>query len=64
MPFKSLAQKRKMHELEAQGKLAKGTTKRWISETPKGKPLPERVSKSNPRSLQAVRDIAKKKFSK
>lgn len=41
MPFKSEAQRRKMAELEKQGKVPKGTVKQWSAET-KGK-LPERV---------------------
>lgn len=40
MPFQSEAQKRKMIELEKQGKVPKGTVNQWNKET-KGK-LPER----------------------
>jgi hypothetical protein len=42
VPFVSEAQRRKMYELEKQGKVPKGTAARWESETPKGKKLPER----------------------
>ncbi len=42
MPFKSEAQRRKMAELEKEGKVKKGTFDTWNSETPRGK-LPERV---------------------
>lgn len=40
MPFKSEAQRRLMHVLEANGQVPKGTCKRWEKETPKGK-LPD-----------------------
>jgi hypothetical protein len=43
MPFKSEAQKRKIAELEAQGKVPKGTYSQWEKETPSGK-LPERLT--------------------
>lgn len=42
MAFKSEAHRRKIHELEKQGKLKPGTAASWESETPKG-PLPKRI---------------------
>ncbi len=42
MPFRSKAQRRFMFAAEAEGKLPKGTAKRWASHT-KTKRLPERV---------------------
>lgn len=45
MPFKSEAQRKKFRELEAQGKLPPGTTEKWESETPAGKPPPPRAQK-------------------
>ena len=48
MPFKSRAQAAKIAELEKEGKVKRGTTKKWAAETPKGK-LPERITpKKNP----------------
>lgn len=44
MPFKSDAQRRYFHWAESKGKLPKGTTAKWQSETPK-RDLPERVNK-------------------
>lgn len=49
MPFKSEAQRRKMFELERQGKVPKGTAATWQRETPKGK-LPERVGEKKPKT--------------
>lgn len=45
MPFKSEAQRRKMYELEKQGKVPKGTASQWERDTPKGKKLPEKAKK-------------------
>lgn len=42
MPFKSEAQRRKIAELEEQGKVKPGTFKEWNNATPRGK-LPERI---------------------
>lgn len=42
MPFRSNAQKAKFAQLEKEGKLKKGTTAKWESET-KG-PLPDKIS--------------------
>lgn len=64
MPFRSLAQKRKMFELEQQGKVKPGTTKRWEKETPKGRQLPEKVSKLKPTALDDLRAAAKKRLGK
>lgn len=43
MPFKSEAQRRKMHLLESQGKLKPGTVAKWESETPNKSELPKRI---------------------
>jgi hypothetical protein len=65
MPFKSEAQRRKMHELEKQGKLKKGTAKAWAAETPKGKKLPERVTApKSPKSLEDLKKMREKKYGK
>ena len=45
MPIKSKAQRRFLHWAESKGKVPKGTAERWEEETPKGKSLPERLSK-------------------
>ena len=42
VPFQSEAQRRKIYELEKQGKVPKGTAQKWEDETPKHKKLPER----------------------
>ncbi|MFH1897234.1 MAG: hypothetical protein ABH886_03205 [Candidatus Desantisbacteria bacterium] len=42
MPFKSEAQRRKFHEMCAQGKISKETLEAWEADTPKGK-LPEHI---------------------
>lgn len=60
MPFKSEAQRKKFIQLEREGKLAKGTTSRWESETPSDKPLPIKTGK--PKTLREMREIAKKKL--
>lgn len=49
MPFKSEAQKRKIKQLEASGKVPEGTYKRFDQETGDEK-LPERVKKRNSKS--------------
>jgi len=49
MPFKSQAQRRKIAQLEREGKVKKGTTAAWEKETPAGK-LPERVGKPRRRA--------------
>lgn len=58
VPFKSEAQRRKIFELEKQGKVPKGTAAEWQAATPKGK-LPERVNKP-PKSTK----VGKIKFAK
>jgi len=45
MPFRSKAQMRWMFWAEKQGKLPKGTARRWAHETPNIKRLPERVGR-------------------
>lgn len=64
-PFKSEAQRRKILQLEKEGKLKKGTAAAWEEET-KGA-LPERVKgspKKGPRTIQEIREIAVKRFGK
>lgn len=46
MPFKSKAQVAKFAILEKQGKLPKGTLKKWAKETPNMKKLPKRKNKT------------------
>lgn len=41
MPYQSQAQMRKFFALEDEGKLPKGTAKKWAHETPDVKSLPE-----------------------
>lgn len=43
--LKSRAQLAKLKQLEKDGKLEKGTVKRWKNETPNIKKLPERLEK-------------------
>jgi hypothetical protein len=63
VPLKSKAQERKMRELEARGKVPKGTTDKWLAETPDPKGLPERTTPSRkPKSIQEIREIAVKKY--
>lgn len=45
MPFQSKAQMRKIAALERQGKLPKGTTRKWARKTKCTKCLPERKKK-------------------
>ncbi len=45
MPFKSQAQRRKIYQLEKEGKIPKGTAAKWEEETPAGKKLPERIGR-------------------
>lgn len=45
MPFKSKAQIGKLAILEKQGKLPKGTVKKWAKETPNIKKLPKKLKK-------------------
>jgi hypothetical protein len=45
MPFKSVSQRRFMYAAEERGDVPKGTAKKWEEHTPKGRKLPERVSK-------------------
>lgn len=44
MPFKSEAQRRKIYQLEKEGKIKKGTAAEWEAETFKKK-LPEHIKK-------------------
>jgi hypothetical protein len=45
MPLKSKAQLRKLYVLESEGKVPKGTAKKWLKHTKNYKSLPERKSK-------------------
>lgn len=47
MPFKSKAQVKKFAILEKEGKLPKGTTKKWAAETPSMKKLPKKKKKKS-----------------
>jgi len=49
MPFRSKAQMRKFAAMEKEGKLPKGTFKKWLKHTPNPKGLPERVRKKHKR---------------
>lgn len=62
MPYKSVAQRKKMFALEAEGKVKAGTAEKWQKET-KG-PLPQKVSKSKPKSTDDLRKTYEKKFGK
>lgn len=53
MPYKSLAQRRMMHVLEAEGKVPPGTAARWEAHTPKDKKLPEHVEHKKSATLQS-----------
>lgn len=51
MTFKSEAQRRKMHQLQAEGKLKPGTVAKWEAATPNKADLPKRIHpKSKPAS--------------
>lgn len=55
MPFKSKEHIAKMAELEKQGKVPKGTVKKWLAETPNGgRGLPKRIGP--PKSTNDLRD--------
>lgn len=45
MPFRSQAQRRKFYAMADRGEISDSTVQEWESHTPKGKDLPERVSK-------------------
>lgn len=64
MAFKSQAQRAKFLELVAQGKMKQSTFDEFEKSTPKGAPLPERLTPKKPpiTSIQDLRDVAKKKF--
>ncbi len=65
MPFKSLKQIAKFHELEKAGKLAKGTTDKWLKETPLLKKLPLRIGPPKTPKMKSVDDLRahfKKRF--
>lgn len=63
MPFKSEAQKRKIAQLEREGKVKKGTTEKWAAET-QG-PLPDRTTRKNqPKTIQEIKEIRAKKYGK
>lgn len=50
MPFHSLVQIAKFKELEKKGKIPKGTTEQWLSETPSPGSLPHRSKGGRPKS--------------
>lgn len=60
MPYKSDAQRRKFHALEAEGKLSPSVVKEY-DKASKGKKLPEKVK---PRSTDDLRKISREKFGK
>ena len=60
MPFRSEAQRKKLIQLEKEGKLKPGTVAKWQSET-KGK-LPERVQPKKIKSIEDLRSVAKTKI--
>lgn len=55
-PFKSEAQRRKMIQLEKDGKLSPGTVERWETETPIKK-LPEWVGAVKSNKIKKVKVI-------
>ena len=59
MPFKSKAQARKLAELEKEGKVKAGTTKKWAAETGDFEKLPDR--KEPIRSIAQIKVIARRK---
>lgn len=63
-PFKSEAQRRKIAQLEKEGKVKPGTTKEWASKT-HGQ-LPERVTPKpkKPGSIKEIEEIRVKRFGK
>lgn len=62
MPFRSQAQRRKIAQLEKEGKVKPGTSKKWESETKNPNALPEKKGKY--KSIQEVKEVAVKKFGK
>lgn len=75
MPFKSEAQRRKFAELVSQGKMKQSTFDEWNKNTPGN--LPEKVRKTNekgpgkklspwdvPKSIEELKQIAKRKLAK
>jgi len=52
MPFKSRAQRRKFYAMLNRGEISKATVKEWEAETPKGRALPERVSRRRRRKAR------------
>lgn len=62
MPFKSKAQRAKLHALAAEGKIDKDTVAKWESETPKEKHLPERINTFGKKYNKAI--TKPKKWSK
>lgn len=58
MPFKSEAQRRKLHALAAEGKISKETVDEWEAATKAhGKPLPEYSRKPQAKKVRAVKKI-------
>ena len=49
MPYKSKAQHKKFRAMEARGDLPKGTSDRWMKETPNYDQLPETTVEAKPK---------------
>lgn len=63
MPFRSKSQARKIAQLEKEGKVKKGTTQKWASET--SSKLPERVTPNRrPTTIKQIEEIRVKKYGK
>lgn len=62
MPFKSEAHRKKIEQLEKEGKLKKGTAAKFAEETQGA--LPERVTPKQPKTIQDIKDIRVKKHGK
>jgi hypothetical protein len=54
MPFKSEAQRRKIAELEQEGKVPRGTFHEWSKATGK-KILPERIGPKAPKKVKVIK---------
>jgi hypothetical protein len=60
MAYKSEAQRKKFHALLAEGKIKKEVVDEYDAKS-KGKKLPERVTKPKIRSIEQIKEIARKK---
>lgn len=61
MPYKSEAQRRKLHELASQGKIDKKVVDEF-DKASRGKDLPERVMPKKIKSLKDLKTVAKLKI--